>query len=95
MLEVTDDAICMAIALRNLGTGLAALYARCVQVGSQMPLSHPRLEEFTGQIRDLLPGGRRHRILAERSPRSGGRRLQGSGYGDRDQETADGKRALR
>lgn len=57
-LDVTGDAIHMVIAVRNAGTGLAVLHGWYVQAGLQTSRSHPPVEEFTSQIRDLfLPPG--------------------------------------
>ena len=57
-LEVSDDAIYMAVGLRNVGTGLGMLLGWYVQAGLQTSRVHPPPEEFTGQIRDIyLPPG--------------------------------------
>jgi hypothetical protein len=57
-LEVRDDAIYMAVSVRNVGTGLAVLLGWHVQVGVQQARSHPPLDEFAGQRRDIyVPPG--------------------------------------
>ena len=57
-LEVGADAIYMALAARNVGTGLAVLHGWYVQDGLPTSRSHPPVEEFTSQIRDIyLPPG--------------------------------------
>jgi len=57
-LEVSGDAIYMALAARNVGTGLAVLHGWYVQDGLPTSRSHPPVEEFTSQIRDIyLPPG--------------------------------------
>ena len=57
-LEVRDDAIYMAISVRNVGTGLAVLLGWHVQVGVQQARAHPPLDEFAGQRRDIyVPPG--------------------------------------
>ena len=50
-LKVSDDAIYLAVSVRNVGTGLAVLLGWHVQVGVQQARSHPPLEEFAGQRR--------------------------------------------
>ena len=56
--EVSDDAIYMAVGLRNVGTGLGMLLGWYVQAGLQASRTHPPPEEFTSQIRDIyLPPG--------------------------------------
>jgi hypothetical protein len=52
-LEVTESAVYMAIAVRNVGTGLAVLHGWHVQVGRGDERAHPPLEEFTSQVRDI------------------------------------------
>jgi hypothetical protein len=42
-----------AISVRNVGTGLAVMLGWHVQVGRQAERSHPPLEEFTNQQRDI------------------------------------------
>jgi hypothetical protein len=57
-LKVSDDAIYMAISVRNVGTGLAVLLGWHVQVGVQQARAHPPLDEFAGQRRDIyVPPG--------------------------------------
>jgi hypothetical protein len=57
-LKVSDDAIYMAVSVRNVGTGLAVLLGWHVQVGVQLARSHPPLDEFAGQRRDIyVPTG--------------------------------------
>jgi hypothetical protein len=54
-IEVNDDAIYMAISVRNVGTGLAVLHGWHVLDSRERPLErvHPPLDEFIGQIRDI------------------------------------------
>jgi hypothetical protein len=52
-LEVTDDAVYLAVSVRNVGTGLAVLHGWYVQPGLQNDRSHPPLEEFTTQNLDI------------------------------------------
>jgi hypothetical protein len=57
-LEVSDEAIYLAISVRNVGTGLAVLLGWHVRVGVQEARSHPPLDEFAGQRRDIyVPPG--------------------------------------
>jgi hypothetical protein len=57
-LKATDDAIYLAASVRNVGTGLAVLLGWHVQVGVQEARSHPPLDEFAGQRRDIyVPTG--------------------------------------
>ena len=52
-LEVADTVVYMAMALRNVGTGLALLHGWHVQPGIQPDRTHPPLEDFTMQNRDI------------------------------------------
>jgi len=52
-MEVTDAAVYLAISVRNVGTGLAVMRGWHVGIGLQAERSHPPLEEFTAQIRDI------------------------------------------
>ena len=57
-LKVSDDAIYLAVSVRNVGTGLAVLLGWHVRVGVEQERSHPPLEEFAGQRRDIyVPPG--------------------------------------
>ena len=57
-LKVTDDAVYMALSVRNVGTGLAVLLGWHVRVGVEVARSHPPLEEFASQRRDIyVPPG--------------------------------------
>ena len=57
-LKVSDDAIYLAISVRNVGTGLAVLLGWHAHVGVQEARSHPPLDEFAGQRRDIyVPPG--------------------------------------
>jgi len=51
--ETTDAAVYMAISVRNVGTGLAVMLGWHVAIGLQAERTHPPLEEFTAQIRDI------------------------------------------
>jgi len=53
VMDATDGAIYMAVSVRNVGTGLAVMHGWHVMVGRQTERSHPPLEEFTAQIRDI------------------------------------------
>jgi hypothetical protein len=69
-IEVTDDAIYLAAAVRNVGTGIAILQGWHTYgertTGTQ---SHANLEEFTMLTPRHLHPRRRPRILAGRAPR--------------------------
>ena len=52
-LEVADGVVYMAISVRNVGTGLAVMHGWRVEVSEQPQLTHPALEDFTNQTRDL------------------------------------------
>ena len=52
-LEATDAVVYMAVAVRNVGTGLAVLHGWHLQASLQPGRTHPALEEFTSQIRDI------------------------------------------
>jgi len=52
-LEVTDQAVYLAVSVRNVGTGLAVLHGWQVRVGLQTDRSRPPLEEFTPQQLDI------------------------------------------
>ena len=52
-LEVSDDAIYLAVSVRNVGTGLAVLLGWHVQPGVPQERTHPPLEEFSPQRRDI------------------------------------------
>jgi hypothetical protein len=52
-LEVADGVVYMAISVRNVGTGLAVMHGWHVEVGVQPQLTHPPLEDFTTQTRDI------------------------------------------
>jgi hypothetical protein len=57
-LKVSDDAIYLAVSVRNVGTGLAVLLGWHVQVGVVQSRSHAPLEEFASQRRDIyVPTG--------------------------------------
>ena len=57
-LEVADSVVYMVISVRNVGTGLAVMHGWHVEVSGQPQVTHPPLEEFTAQTRDiyLAPG---------------------------------------
>jgi hypothetical protein len=52
--EATDDAIYLAIAVRNVGSGIAVLHGWHFNPGIETgPVDHPRVEEFRRLTRDL------------------------------------------
>jgi hypothetical protein len=51
--HVTDEAIYLAAAVRNVGTGLAMMHGWHVQLDRPNERTHPPLEDFTTQIRDI------------------------------------------
>ena len=53
VLDPADEAIYMAVSIRNVGTGLAVMHGWHVMIGRQAERTHPPLEEFTTQIRDI------------------------------------------
>ena len=57
-IKVTDDAVYMALSIRNVGTGLAVLHGWCMRVGPQRDRVRPSLEDFITQQLDifLAPG---------------------------------------
>jgi hypothetical protein len=52
-LEVADGVVYMAISVRNVGTGLAVMHGWHVQVTGRPQQTHPPLEDFTTQTRDI------------------------------------------
>jgi hypothetical protein len=52
-LEVTDSAVYLVISVRNVGTGLAVMHGWHIEVTGQTPQTHPPLEDFTTQTRDI------------------------------------------
>ena len=52
-LEVADGAVYMVISVRNVGTGLAVMHGWYVEVTGQPQQTHPPLENFTTQTRDI------------------------------------------
>jgi hypothetical protein len=52
-LQVADSAVYLVISVRNVGTGLAVMHGWHIDVTGQPPLTHPPLEEFTTQTRDI------------------------------------------
>jgi hypothetical protein len=52
-LEVADSAVYLVISVRNVGTGLAVMHGWHVAVTGQPPQTHPPLEDFTTQTRDI------------------------------------------
>jgi hypothetical protein len=72
-LEVTDQAVYLAISVRNVGTGLAVLHGWHVWVGLETERSHPPLEEFTPQQLDIYvaPGDDGLWLSALRDPAAG------------------------
>lgn len=53
MLLTTAEIVYMAVSVRNVGTGLAVLHGWVVRDGAQHDRSHPELDDFTSQIRDI------------------------------------------
>jgi hypothetical protein len=52
-LEVTDDVVYMVMSVRNVGTGLAVMHGWHIEVSGEPPQTHPPLEDFTAQTRDI------------------------------------------
>jgi len=52
-LEVADGVVYMVISVRNVGTGLAVMHGWHVEVTGQPQQTHPPLEDFTTQTRDI------------------------------------------
>jgi hypothetical protein len=52
-LEVADGVVYMVISVRNVGTGLAVMHGWRVEVNGQPQQTHPPLEDFTTQTRDI------------------------------------------
>ena len=52
-LEVADSAVYMVISVRNVGTGLAVMHGWHIEGGVLPQLTHPPLEDFTAQTRDI------------------------------------------
>jgi len=70
--DVSEDAICMSVSLRNVGSGLAVLHGWIVVVGQHTERIHPPLSSFTEQIRDIYiaPGDIGFWLGALRDPQS-------------------------
>jgi hypothetical protein len=69
-LVVRDDAVYLAVSIRNVGSGLAVLHGWHVLVGLQTERAHPPLEEFTAQNLDIYvaPGDNGLWLSALRDP---------------------------
>lgn len=69
-LDVTEATVYMAISVRNVGTGLAVMRGWHVEIGLREERSHPPLEEFVTQIRDIYvaPGDNGFWLGALRDP---------------------------
>jgi hypothetical protein len=52
-LEVDDGAVYMVISVRNVGTGLAVMLGWHVDASGQPRQTHPPVEDFTAQTRDI------------------------------------------
>ena len=52
-LEFDDGVVYMVISVRNVGTGLAVMHGWHVEVSGQPQPTHPPLEDFTTQTRDI------------------------------------------
>jgi hypothetical protein len=57
-LEVADGVEYMVISVRNVGTGLAVMHGWHAEVGVQPQKTHPPLEDFTAQTRDIYVAAR-------------------------------------
>jgi hypothetical protein len=53
LVQASPDVIFMAVSVRNVGSGLAVLHGWHVQNGTVRDRTHPELEDFTSQIRDI------------------------------------------
>jgi hypothetical protein len=51
--QVDDKAVYLVMSLRNVGTGLAVMHGWHIAVTSRSPQTHPPLEDFTAQTRDI------------------------------------------
>jgi hypothetical protein len=52
--EATDEAVYLAIAVRNVGSGIAVLHGWCLHAGAQIGApDHPPVEDFRRLTRDL------------------------------------------
>jgi hypothetical protein len=71
--QVADEAVYLAVSIRNVGTGLAVMHGWHVRVGLQRERSHPPLEEFTTQNLDIYvaPGDNGMWLSALRDPTAG------------------------
>ncbi len=69
-LEITGNAVYMAISVRNVGTGLAVMHGWHVRTGLQTERFHSPLDEFTSQLMDLYvaPGDNGYWLAAFRGP---------------------------
>lgn len=72
-LEITGNAVYLAVSIRNVGTGLAVLHGWHVRAGLQTERSHPPLDEFTTQNLDIYvaPGDNGLWLSALRDPAAG------------------------
>ena len=52
-LEVADSVVYMVISVRNVGTGLAVMHGWHAEVTGQPQHTHPPIEDFTTQARDI------------------------------------------
>lgn len=52
-LQVTDSTVYLVISVRNVGTGLAVMHGWHIDVTGQPPQTHPPLEHFIAQNRDI------------------------------------------
>jgi hypothetical protein len=52
-LEVADGVVYMVISVRNVGTGLGVMHGWHVEVTEQPQQTHPPLDDFTTQTRDI------------------------------------------
>ena len=52
-LEAADGVVYLVISVRNVGTGLAVIHGWHVEVTGQPQQTHPPLEDFTTQTRDI------------------------------------------
>lgn len=52
-LETADGVVYLVVSVRNVGTGLAVMHGWHLMVTAQPQLTHPPLEDFTTQSRDI------------------------------------------
>jgi hypothetical protein len=72
-LEATANVLYMVVSIRNVGSGLAVLHGWHMDAGIQRERTHPPVEEFTSQSRDIYvaPGDNGFWQGAFRDPSAG------------------------